>query len=76
MQIIEGLLKTIAWLSQVNFKSLNLHLPEATATLININSSIKLLSKIYKIISNSNQSIVLPFAKWEKDLSIAPNADF
>lgn len=54
----------------------NLELPKPTSNLIDINSRKKILSKIYKIISNSDQTLSIPSTKWEEDLQISPNADF
>lgn len=65
-----------AVLSKINNRTINTHLPSALADLINISSPKKLLSKIYKIIANSNKSITLPTIKWKEDLSIAPDTDF
>ncbi len=54
----------------------NLFLPSATSQLVNILSFKRLLSKIYKIISQSDKTIFLPSKKWEQDLSITPDANF
>ena len=57
-------------------KNINLDLPPSASTSINIPSSKKLLSKIYKLLSQADTSPSIPSEKWETDLSIAPDADF
>lgn len=54
----------------------NLELAPPIAQLINIPSSKKLLSKIYKIVIQTDITISLPTAKWESDLSIHTDANF
>lgn len=62
--------------SKIDTQTINLDLPPPISELINITSPKKLLSKIYKIISKSDNTLSLPSAKWESDLSITPNAAF
>jgi len=64
-------------MTKINIRDTNLELPPAISDLVNISSPKKLLSKIYKIISNQLQTIYLPTIKWKKnDLSIASDANF
>ncbi|KAI2645143.1 LINE-1 retrotransposable element ORF2 protein [Labeo rohita] len=46
---------------------INLDLPPKISEFINISSSKKLLSKIYKMISKSDNTLVLPTIKWESE---------
>ena len=62
--------------TKLNIKSINVCLPHSIAELINISSPEKLLSKIYKLIIQSDKNIHIPAIKWEQDLSITPDADF
>lgn len=62
--------------SKINIRTTNLSLSPEISQLANIHSPKRLLSQIYKIISHSDNSIVLPSNKWEQDLSITPDADF
>ena len=63
--------------SKFNITCTNCNLPASTLDLIKINPiKKKSLSKIYKIIANSDKSISLPSVKWECDLALTPNADF
>ncbi len=62
--------------SKIDIRTINLDLPLPISALINISNSKKLLSKIYRIISKSDNTLGLPNVKWESDLSIAPDAAF
>ena len=62
--------------SKINIRTTNLFLSPEISQLVNIHSPKRLLSQIYKIISHSDNSTVLPSNKWEQDLSITPDADF
>ena len=60
----------------VNTAKANLDLPTPVSQLINIPSPKKLLSKIYKIMIQTDTTTSLPSAKWESDLSISTDANF
>lgn len=62
--------------STTNTPMVNLELAPPISQLINIASSKKLLSKIYKIVIQTDNIVSLPTAKWESDLSIHTDADF
>lgn len=59
-----------------DIRTINLDLPLPIFAIINISSSKKLFSKIYKIISKPDNTLGLPEVKWESDLSISPDAAF
>ncbi len=62
-------------LMQIKNNPPNLDLP-STSKLLNITSSKKLLSEIYKLIATNDQLISIPSTKWEQDLQSTPSTDF
>ncbi len=60
----------------LDIKTTNLNLPPSCSDFFNIQSTKQLLSKIYRIITNSDKTLTIPTIKWETDLSIAPDANF
>ncbi len=49
----------------LDIKTTNLNLPPSCSDLINIQSTEQLLSKIYRIITNSDKTLTIPTIKWE-----------
>ena len=54
---------------------LDLHLPTGVSEYLSICSP-KLISKIYKLLSKTDNTIALPSLKWEADLSFTTDSDF
>lgn len=54
----------------------NLAIPQQIFELINVPSPKQILSKLYKIMLQSEKTLSLPYHRWESDSFISANAGF
>lgn len=62
--------------AKINIQTSTIDIPPLVSELLNLPSPKKMLSKIYKMLSQPEKTITLPYHKWESDLSITPDAGF
>lgn len=61
--------------SKINITINTLQPSKLCDEIMKITNSKKIISKLYKLISNSDSSITLPTMKWENDLTLSPDPD-